>query len=151
MLLEKIYTDKLVSFEKEANHWQHAIKLSCQKLEIEGYVEDTYAQEIINCIEKFGPYIVIAPMVAMPHSTLGASGVKKTGIGLLFLEKPVSFDPSDAEKDAKVFFTLAANSHDEHLNNMMQLSEMLMDEDLLNDLTKVNNESEFKELINKYK
>lgn len=87
----------------------------------------------------------------MPHSTLGASGVKKTGVGLLFLEKPVSFIKAILKRMQKYSLLWLTNSHDEHLNNMMQLSEMLMDEDLLSDLTEVNNESEFKELIDKYK
>ena len=42
------------------------------------------------------------------------------------LEKPVSFDPGDPEKDATLFFTLAASDSDQHMANMVKLSEMLM-------------------------
>ena len=52
------------------------------------------------------------------------------------LEKPVSFDPNDPEKDAQLFFTLASCNPDQHLNNMMRLSEMLMNEELVAELLK---------------
>ena len=71
------------------------------------------------------------PNVAMPHSQEGAAGVNKTAIGFMKLEKPVSFDENDPEKDAQLFFTLASCNPDQHLNNMMKLSEMLMNEDVV--------------------
>ena len=77
-------------------------------------------------MEKYGPYIIIMPDVAMPHSQEGSANVNKTAIGFMKLEKPVSFDPGDPEKDATLFFTLAASDSDQHMANMVRLSEMLM-------------------------
>lgn len=149
-LLSEIYQNGLVSFEKDFDKWQDAICAGCKTLEAKGYVDNQYAHAIIKCVEEFGPYIVIAPMIAMPHSTLGAQGVHKTGISFMVVEKPVSFDVDDREKDARLFFTLAANSHDEHLSNMMQLSEMLMNEELVKELLELKNEDDLKILIEKY-
>ena len=89
-------------------------------------VNAQYAEEIIRCVEKYGPYIIIMPDVAMPHSQEGSANVNKTAIGFMKLEKPVSFDPGDPEKDATLFFTLAASDSDQHMANMVRLSEMLM-------------------------
>lgn len=149
-LLSEIYQNGLVSFEEGFDKWQDAICASCKTLEAKGYTDKQYAQAIIKCIEEFGPYIVIAPMIAMPHSTLGAQGVYKTGISFMVVKKPVSFDVNDKEKDARLFFTLAANSHEEHLNNMMQLSEMLMNEELVKELLELRDENDLKILIEKY-
>ena len=49
----------------------------------DGTVEADYADEIIACIEKYGPYIIIAPDIAMPHSQENAKGVHKTAISFM--------------------------------------------------------------------
>jgi len=67
----------------------------------------------------------------MPHSQENARGVHKTAIGFMKLEKPVSFEPEDPDKDARLFFTLASCNPDQHLNNMTRLSELLMNEDVI--------------------
>ena len=40
-------------------------------------------------------------------------------------------EEGDPEKDAQLFFTLASCNPDQHLNNMMKLSEMLMNEEVV--------------------
>ncbi len=64
---------------------------------------------------------------------------------------PVAFDDNDREKDARLFFTLAAVNHDQHLNNMMQLSELLMNEEVVNDLLEIHNDDDLRKVIEKYK
>ena len=86
----------------------------------------------------------------MPHSQEGAVGVNKTAIGFMKLEKPVSFDENDPEKDAQLFFTLASCNPDQHLNNMMKLSEMLMNDDLVEVLLKAKTPEDLLALDGKY-
>ncbi|MBF1101432.1 MAG: PTS sugar transporter subunit IIA, partial [Solobacterium sp.] len=38
-----------------------------------------------------------------------------------------------------------------HLNNMMQLSELLMNEEVVNDLLEVHNDDDLRNVIEKYK
>ena len=38
-------------------------------------IDQSYVDEIIQCVETFGPYIIIAPEVAMPHSSEESAGV----------------------------------------------------------------------------
>ena len=104
----------------------------------------------MECVRKYGPYIVIMPKIAMPHSQEGAVGVNKTAIGFMKLEKPVSFDPNDPEKDAQLFFTLASCNPEQHLNNMMRLSEMLMNEELVAELLEAKGPEDLLRLQEKY-
>ncbi len=150
MLLQKILDSKLTRYEDYFDTWQQAIKVSAQSLIDEKFIDESYVEEIIACVEEYGPYIVIAPDIAMPHSTQGAKGVYKTGIGFMKVNTPVQFDKNDSEKDARLFFVLAAENHDQHLANMMNLSEMLMNEELIHDLLQVNNDEDLKRLIGKY-
>lgn len=133
-------------FAEEAQDWKDAIRMSCETLEADGTVEANYKEDIIKCVEKYGPYIVIVPNVAMPHSQEGADGVNKTAISFMKLDKPVSFEPGDPEKDAQLFFTLASCNSEQHLSNMSRLSEMLMNEELLEELAQASCAEELLEL-----
>lgn len=115
-------------FAREAADWEEAVRMSCETLERDGTVESNYKEDIISCIKKYGPYIIIMPNVAMPHSQECARGVHKTAIGFMKLDKAVSFAPGEEDKDAKLFFTLASCNPEQHLENMTKLSELLMNE-----------------------
>ncbi|MDL2296110.1 PTS sugar transporter subunit IIA [Lachnospiraceae bacterium OttesenSCG-928-E19] len=130
-MLRTFVEKKHYLFENSAPDWQEAIRMSCRSLENDGTVDASYKEEIIACVEKHGPYIIIMPNVALPHSQEGAKGVNKTAIGFMKLETPVSFDEKDPEKSAQLFFTLASCDSEQHLNNMMRLSDMLMREDVV--------------------
>ena len=80
-----------------------------------------------------GPYIVIAPNICIPHAERGR-GVNDTAMCFMKTEKPVSFDPNDPDKDARIFVVLAATDDEVHLNNLMQLSETLSDEAIVDKL-----------------
>lgn len=149
-MLKEFVETKHFKFAEEARDWKEAIRMSCEPLEADGTVEANYKEDIIKCVEKYGPYIVITPNVAMPHSQEGAEGVNKTAISFMRLEKPVSFEPGDPEKDAQLFFTLASCNPDQHLDNMSRLSEMLMNEDLVEALAKTSTPEDLLELQEKF-
>lgn len=135
-MLRDFVEKKHYKFAKEAPDWEEAIRMSCETLEADGTVEANYKEDIISCVKKYGPYIVIMPDVAMPHSQEGATGVHKTTIGFMKLEKPVSFEPGNPDLDARLFFTLASCNSDQHLENMTKLSELLMNEEVVGELLK---------------
>ena len=150
MLLNDFLENKLTCYEERFDDWKEAIRANGKPLMREGYIEEEYIDAVIACVEKYGPYIVIAPNIAMPHSTEGAPGVLKTGIGFMKVEEPVHFDPEDPEKDARLFFMLASNDPDTHMNNIMQLADMLSDDNLVEDLLKVRNDEDLKAVAEKY-
>lgn len=149
-MLKEFVESKHYKFAESAKDWKDAIRMSCESLEADGTVEANYKEDIIKCVEKYGPYIVIVPGVAMPHSQENAVGVHKTAIGFMKLEKPVSFDPEDPEKDATLFFTLASCNPEQHLDNMSRLAEMLSNEELIEDLKKAKGPEDLLELQEKY-
>lgn len=149
-MLKEFVEMKHFKFAEEASDWKEAIKMSCESLEADGTVEANYKDDIIDCVEKYGPYIVIIPEVAMPHSQENAKGVHKTAISFMKLNKPVAFDENDREKDARLFFTLASCNPEQHLNNMMRLSEMLSNEQVIEALLKAENEKDLLEIDDRY-
>ena len=66
------------------------------------------------------------------------------------LETPVSIDPGDPELDVQLFFTLASCNPEQHLDNMSRLSEMLMNEDLVEELAQAKTSEDLLKLEEKY-
>ena len=149
-MLRKFIEEKHCKFAKSAPNWREAIRMSCEVLEADGTVEGNYKEDIIACVEKYGPYIVLMPGPAMPHSQEGEKGVHKTTIAFMKLEEPVSFEEGNPDMDAVLFFTLASCDNEQHLENMSKLSEMLMNEDLVEELMKVENEEDLLKVQEKY-
>jgi len=149
-MLREFVEKKHYKFAKGVSDWREAIRMSCEVLEADGTVEANYKEDIIACVEKYGPYIVIMPDVAIPHSQEGATGVNDTAIGFMKLEQPVSFDEEDPEKDARLFFTLAACNPDQHLENMTKLSELLMNEDVVAALLEASSPEELLKIQETY-
>ena len=149
-MLRNFVETKHYKFAESASDWREAIRMSCEVLEEDGTVEANYKEMIIQCVEEYGPYMVIIPKVAMPHSQEGAHGVNKTAISFMRLQKPVSFEPGNEEKDAQLFFTLASCDSSKHLENMSRLSEILSNEELVKELLKAEKPEDLIELQKKY-
>lgn len=149
-MLRDFVESRHYKFAQSASDWREAIRMSCESLEADGTVDETYKEEIIACLEKYGPYIVIMPNVALPHSQEGAKGVNKTAIGFMKLEEPISFEEGDSQKEAQLFFTLASCDSNQHLNNMMRLSELLMNEDIVKALEKAKTPEDLLKIQKQY-
>ncbi len=109
-----------------ADDWRDAVRKSVMPLEEQGYVKTEYKEAIVSGIEKLGPYIVIAPHIALPHAR-PEQGVLKSQIAITLFRNDVTFENRDAS--AKLFVALAAADSDSHLNALMKISEILQDED----------------------
>lgn len=145
-MLKELIAKKHFKFSEGARDWRSAIRMSCECLEADGTVEANYKEDIIACVEKHGPYIVIMPNVAMPHAQEGARGVNKTAVAFMKLANPVSFEEGNPEKDAQLFFTLASCNPEEHLENMTKLSELLMNDKAVESLMKASTVEELLEI-----
>jgi PTS system ascorbate-specific IIA component len=150
MLLAEIVEKGLFRFVDKVDSWEDAIRQSCKALENAGIVGEQYAGEIIKCVSENGPYIVLMPGIALPHSMENSPNAYSTAIALTKINAPVSFDENDEEKTASVFFTLAATDDDLHLKNMRKLFKMLTDEALCADLLKITTKEDVLELDRKY-
>ena len=150
MLLKEIITAKRALFAEKAENWEDAIRMSCKLLIEDGTIDPGYADEIIAAVRDMGPYIVLMPGFALPHAMKNSENAHGTAIAFMKLANPVSFDANNSEKDAKVFFTLAARDSDEHLKNMRKLWKMLTNEELCTDLLNVSSVEELAALDAKY-
>ncbi|MBQ1323353.1 MAG: PTS sugar transporter subunit IIA [Erysipelotrichaceae bacterium] len=150
MLLKDIVEANHYSFVDSFDSWQDSIYGAAQPMVADGTLDNQYLDKIIENVNTYGPYFIIMPDVAMPHSTLGGTGVYKTAIGFCKVKEPVVFDPNDETKNARLFFTLAAVDNEQHLQNMVQLSEMLVKEGIVEDLLAAETKEDLLDIDKKY-
>ncbi|MGM0302045.1 PTS system ascorbate-specific transporter subunit IIA [Enterococcus sp. AZ048] len=150
-MLNYFYDNGLINYsDKEITDWREAIAESCQLLLDKKIIDQTYVDEIIRCVEEHGPYIVIVPEVAMPHSSEESEGVFGTAISFTKMKHSVSFESADEEKSAILFFTLAAKNPEEHMENIQNLSELLMTEGLIERLAETQSIEEYKAVMKEF-
>lgn len=150
MLLKDIVEANHYSFVDSFDSWQDSIYGAAQPMVADGTLDNQYLDKIIENVNTYGPYFIIMPDVAMPHSTLGGTGVYKTAIGFCKVKEPVVFDPNDETRNARLFFTLAAVDNEQHLQNMVQLSEMLVKEGIVEDLLAAETKEDLLDIDKKY-
>ncbi|ALS37433.1 PTS system ascorbate-specific IIA component [Enterococcus rotai] len=147
-MLKYFYDNELIQFCTDTpDNWQDAIILSCQTLLEKGIIKQQYIDEIVECVQKYGPYIVIVPGVAMPHSSEESQGVLGTAISFTKMSQDVVFEENNAEKNARLFFTLAAKNSEEHVENISNLSEMLMTDGVIEALMDVENMEDYQKVM----
>lgn len=136
--------------DKHPKDWKEAIRVSGEVLKKNNLITDQYIDQVIADVEEYGPYIVIVPGVAMPHSSAKNEGVLGTGIGFTIMPEKISFDENDREKDAKLFFMLAAKDSSTHVQNIANLSDMLMEDGMIDDLMKIKTMGDYHEVMKKH-
>ncbi|MFO6298327.1 PTS ascorbate transporter subunit IIA [Rahnella selenatireducens] len=126
-LRDSLAENNSICLNAEAETWQEAVKIGVDMLVAADVVEPRYYQAILDGVERFGPYFVIAPGLAMPHGR-PEEGVKKTGFALVTLKKPLVFNHEDNDP-VDILITLAAvdaNAHQEV--GIMQVVNLFDDE-----------------------
>ena len=67
MTLEILSSDKVQVLE-QVKSWREAISIAANPLKEQGYFQQDYIDDMIHSVEKLGPYIVIAPEIAIAHA-----------------------------------------------------------------------------------
>lgn len=127
VLFKEFVAQKHYSFHDGFDDWREAIRAACAPLVADGTIQKEYVSYIIEKVEELGPYIVIAPEICIPHAERGR-GVNRTAMCFMKSETPVRFH-EDGEHDARIFVVLAAADDEEHIQNLIELSERLSDEE----------------------
>lgn len=120
-------TKEFVTFEKQVKNWEKAIVKSSQPLLDQGLVEQSYIDAMIDSVKEYGPYIVIAPNIAMPHARPEA-GSKKVGFSVMLLEEPVAFSEEEGHK-VQLLIALSCANSSTHIEVLQAIVTILSDEE----------------------
>ncbi|TFC81339.1 PTS sugar transporter subunit IIA [Cryobacterium cheniae] len=133
MSLNLAETLSSIETQAEAADWRAAIRLAGAGLVAGGATTPAYTDEMIAAIEKHGPYIVIAPGIALAHSR-PSPAVLTGGLSWVSLATPVEFGNA-ANDPVTLVIGLAAKDHDAHLQVMQALAAVLSDSAAMKRLT----------------
>lgn len=147
--LTDLLKEELIQQVDSVSTWQDAVGLAAQPLLAHGYIEESYIQAMIASINETGPYIVLAPKVAVPHASPDA-GVHQLGISLLQVKEPVDFsEDEDDDKKVQLIFVLAAVDSTAHLRALQELALILDDEEAIDSLIAASDPREILAIIDK--
>ncbi|EAG1699528.1 BglG family transcription antiterminator [Listeria monocytogenes] len=143
--LEELLPKERITFKESVADWREAILVASKSLQQEGYISRNYQHAMIENIEKLGPYIVIAPGIALPHASVD-DGAYRVGMSLLRLNQPVSFS-SKAKDQVKLIIVLASIDSYTHINALSQLTNLIMKHHLLEQIEQATSAAEIAAML----
>ena len=128
-LLQDLLSEDNVSFRYPAETWEDVIRHGGQLMVDAGFTDPTYTEAMIDVVRDMGPYIVLAPGLAMPHAR-PEMGAKQVGAALVTLEKPIDFGSPENDPVSVAIFLCAPNK-DEHIQLLTVIATLFEDEEFL--------------------
>lgn len=124
MKLTDLVLPNYIRLDVVATDWKEAVIASCTPM-VGTAITEEYSNAILRSFEELGPYMVIAPGIAMPHAR-PENGVLSTAMGITVLKDPVKFG-HQANDPVRLLVTLCATDSQEHLQAISELMELLGD------------------------
>jgi PTS system ascorbate-specific IIA component len=115
-----------------AEDWRAAVTLAGEALAASGSARPGYASEMIRMIEEHGPYVVIAPGLALAHARPGPE-VLADGLSIVTLAEPVDFG-HPYNDPVSVVLGLAIAPGGDHLGAVAAVANVFNDSTAIADL-----------------
>ncbi|MGG0662280.1 BglG family transcription antiterminator [Bacillus altitudinis] len=147
-VLNDLLTEETIQLQQTADTWQEAITKAAQPLLDQQAIQESYVKAMIQSVHQNGPYIVIAPQVAIPHAR-PEDGVNKLSMSLMSCHQPVSFS-KDGKKQVRLIIVLAAIDSMTHLKALKQLTMLLSEEKRVRQLIEAEELAAIQQLINRF-
>lgn len=146
--LYRILTPQFIRLDLKCNNWRDAIEAAAEPLFNAQYINQNYIREIIETTEKYGPYYIIAPGVALPHAAPGKTSYK-TGISFVRLKDSVNFGDTET-LPVKYVFVLSVVNKESHLKSMFSLIQLVRDPGFMKQIDRAKSPEEVYSLICQY-
>jgi len=127
--LKDILTPSHIQVIQRVSDWKNALKVASAPLLNEGIITVDYIAAMIANVEYYGPYIVIAPYLALGHA-LPNEGVNSLGVSVLKLQEDVYFE----DRPVSVVIILAPVDKRSHLGIMKDIVDLFNDEEFVSQL-----------------
>ena len=144
-VLQNAFGDGSIKIQQSVTSWRESFEVAGAGLDDSNRTVAAYTQEMIQAFEELGPYMVIAPGIALAHGRPSES-VIETGLSLVTLSTPIAFG-SESNDPVSLVIGLAATDHDSHIDLMAALSELLMSEEKVTLLLNATKEAEVRSYL----
>ncbi|PJG82713.1 PTS sugar transporter subunit IIA [Caviibacterium pharyngocola] len=127
--------------------WQSAVKISAEPLLQEGLIEPRYVEHIFAAHNEIGPYYVIAPQIAMPHSR-PENGALAQALSLVVIKQGIDFG---SENDpVKLVLMLTAKDNHSHIEMLSAVAELFSDEENIEKIIQSSSVAEISDILATY-
>jgi PTS system ascorbate-specific IIA component len=125
-------TASAIELRAEAADWRAAVAIAGEVLARCGAATPAYGAEMVRMIEEHGPYVVIAPGLALAHARPGPA-VLADGLAIVTLATPINFGHPHNDP-VSVVLGLAIATADEHLAAVAHLANVFNDSAAIHEL-----------------
>lgn len=139
-MMKTLVTKENIRLGVPAANWQQAVRAAGQILQESGCVSSEYVEAMVETVKALGPYIVVAPGLAMPHAK-STRGVIKSGISIVTLKTPLKFGNEDNDP-VYMLVGLAGANDDFHLDILKAIASVFEDENTVKELAACQTPSE---------
>ncbi|WP_400994081.1 PTS sugar transporter subunit IIA [Agromyces sp. GXQ0307] len=119
--------DDAILLRAEVADWRDAVRAAGNALTRSGATLPGYSDRMIEVLEEFGAYIVIAPGLALAHARPGPD-VRRSGLSVVTLAEPVAFGHPHNDP-VRVVLGLAVSSAEEHVASVADLANVFNERD----------------------
>lgn len=117
--------DDVFVLRAHARDWREAVRRAGEALVDGAVTTDAYAERMVQVVEEFGAYIVIAPGLALAHARPGPD-VVRDGLAVVTLDEPVVFGHPHNDP-VEVVLALAVTSNEGHVTVLAELANVFND------------------------
>ena len=140
-----VLADEAIELSATVEDWRAAVTLAGLVLVRSGAATPDYANEMIRMIEEHGPYVVIAPGLALAHARPGPE-VLADGLAIVTLAEPVNFGHPHNDP-VSVVLALAIKTADAHLAAVADLANVFNDSNAIQALTAAGSVAEVQAIM----
>ena len=144
-MLKDILKPETIMINAHADTWEQAVVLSGRLMLDAGCIKACFIDAMLEMVRENGPYVVIAPGIAMPHAR-PENGALRTCMSLVTLDSPVEF--GNPENDpVYIVIGLAATDNSSHLDALSELVDILGDKEKYQAILKAKTAKEIGTLL----
>ncbi len=125
-MLSEYITKDLIKLQVKVNNWEEAVRVGGQLLVQADICENRYVDAMVSAVNEMGPYMVLAPGLALAHGR-PEDGVFKVGMSIINLETPVEFG-SESNDPVYLIISFGGVDKESHIAMLQELAIFLMDE-----------------------
>ncbi len=137
--------DEAIVLGATVGDWQTAVRTAGAALVASGAAKPGYADAMVRMIDEHGPYVVIAPGLALAHARPDDQ-VLSTGLAVVTLATPVAFGHAHNDP-VRVVLGLAVDSVGGHLESIADLANVFNDTSVIGVLADAATPDEVRRLM----
>ena len=126
-MLSDYLTKDLIKLQVQAADWEEAVREGGKLLLEAGICEQRYIEAMVDAVRQLGPYMVLAPGIALAHGR-PEDGVLKVGMSIINLKSPVEFG-SEANDPVSLVISFGGIDNESHVAMLQELAIFLMEEE----------------------